>query len=355
MDERNPTKPAVAVIGATGYTGRFVVADLLRRGITPIAIARNAAALDAAHFDTHVVRRQATVDEAASLDRALQGAQAVINTAGPFIGTAEPVASAALRATMHYVDIAAEQVSTSQLFEQFDAPARQAGIVVLPAMAFFGGLADLMVTAIMQDWDAVDAVETFIGFDSWHPTPGTRNTIERQAVGNLVFTGGRLTPAPSSPAQKKWHFAAPVGDQVVLEMPFSETVLLSRHVKTAEHHNYLTQVALTDVLDPSTPPPQAADALGRSAQNFVVDVVVSRGDEQRRACTRGRDGYAVTAPLTGEAVARLLKGQFRSAGAKAPGEIFDAEALLTALGPAHATFEVVTPVTARKRAERRTQ
>jgi short subunit dehydrogenase-like uncharacterized protein len=345
----------VAVIGATGYTGRFVVADLLRRGITPIAIARNAAALDAAHFDTHVVRRQATVDEAASLDRALQGAQAVINTAGPFIGTAEPVASAALRATMHYVDIAAEQVSTSQLFEQFDAPARQAGIVVLPAMAFFGGLADLMVTALMQDWDAVDAVETFIGFDSWHPTPGTRNTIERQAVGNLVFTGGRLTPAPSSPAQKKWHFAAPVGDQVVLEMPFSETVLLSRHVKTAEHHNYLTQVALTDVLDPSTPPPQAADALGRSAQNFVVDVVVSRGDEQRRACTRGRDGYAVTAPLTGEAVARLLKGKFRSAGAKAPGEIFDAEELLTALGPAHATFEVVTPVTARKRAERRTQ
>ena len=92
-------------------------------------------------------------------------------------------------------------------------------------------------------------------------------------------------------------------------MPFSETVLLSRHVKTAEHHNYLTQVAITDVLDPSTPPPKAADAMGRSAQNFVVEVVVTRGDEQRRACTRGRDGYAVTAPLTGEAVERLIKGK----------------------------------------------
>ena len=355
MDERDPTKPAVAVIGATGHTGRFVVADLLRRGITPIAIARNAAALAAANFDKQVVCRQATVADAEALDRALQGAQAVINTAGPFIDTADSVASAALRAKIHYVDVAAEQVSTGKLFEQFDAPARQAGIVVLPAMAFFGGLADLMVTALMQDWDAVDAVETFIGFDSWHPTPGTRNTIERKSVGNLVFTGGRLTPAPSSPAQKKWHFAAPVGDQVVLEMPFSETVLLSRHVKTAEHHNYLTQVALTDVLDPSTPPPQAADAMGRSAQNFVVEVVVSRGDEQRRACTRGRDGYAVTAPLTGEAVERLITGTFRSAGAKAPGEIFDAEELLTALGPDHATFEVVTPLPARKRAERRTQ
>ncbi|HET9885138.1 MAG TPA: saccharopine dehydrogenase NADP-binding domain-containing protein [Candidatus Binatia bacterium] len=352
MDEMNPSKPAVAVIGATGHTGRFVVADVLRRGITPIAIARNAATLEAANFDTKVVRRQATVDDAESLDRALQGAQAVINTAGPFIATADPVASAALRAKMHYVDIAAEQVPTGTLFEQFDEPARKAGIVVLPAMAFFGGLADLMVTAIMKDWDAVDAVETFIGFDSWHPTQGTRNTIERKSVGNLVFTGGRLTPAPSSPAQKNWHFAAPVGDQVVLEMPFSETVLLSRHVKTAEHHNYLTQVAITDVLDPSTPPPKAADAMGRSAQNFVVEVVVTRGDEQRRACTRGRDGYAVTAPLTGEAVERLIKGQFRSAGAKTPGEIFDAEELLTALGPDHATFEGVTPLTTRQRAER---
>jgi hypothetical protein len=83
--------------------------------------------------------------------------------------------------------------------------------------------------------------------------------------------------------------------------------------------------------------------MGRSAQNFVVEVVVARGDEQRRAVTRGRDGYAVTAPLTGEAVERLIKGTFRSAGAKAPGEIFDAEELLTALGPDHATFEVVTP------------
>ena len=48
--------------------------------------------------------------------------------------------------------------------------------------------------------------------------------------------------------------------------------------------------------------------------------------------SRGRDGYAVTAPLTGEAVERLIKGKFRSAGAKAPGEIFDAKEILNALG-----------------------
>src|SRR5437879_13433429 len=101
MNQMEATTPDVAVIGATGYTGRFVVADLLRRGITPIAIARNAAALEAANFDKKVIRRQATVDDAGSLDRALQGAQAVINTAGPCTDTADPVASAALLARLH--------------------------------------------------------------------------------------------------------------------------------------------------------------------------------------------------------------------------------------------------------------
>jgi short subunit dehydrogenase-like uncharacterized protein len=339
----NASKPIVAVVGATGRTGRFVVADLLRRGITPIAIARNAAALKAEDFDQKVIRRQATVDDAGSLDRSLEGAHAVINAAGPFVDTADAVASAALRAGIHYIDVAAEQPSTTELYDRFDGPARKAGVVVLPAMAFFGGLSDLMVTALMKGWEAADLVETFIGFDKWHPTQGTRNTIERKVVGNLVISGGRLTPAPATPAEKSWHFADPIGEHVVLELPFSETVVLARHVKTAEHHNYVTRVAVAEVLDPSTPPPKAADAMGRSSQNFVVEAVVSRGGESRRAFTRGRDGYALTAPLTGEAVERLLRREYRSAGARAPGEIFDAEGLLKALGPDHATFEFVKP------------
>ena len=44
---RRPARPVVAVFGAGGHTGRFVVAELQRRGIVPIAIARDAAALAA--------------------------------------------------------------------------------------------------------------------------------------------------------------------------------------------------------------------------------------------------------------------------------------------------------------------
>ncbi|WP_455874021.1 hypothetical protein [Rhizobium yanglingense] len=41
------TTQSVAVLGANGHTGRFVVTELLRRGLKPIAIGRNAERLAA--------------------------------------------------------------------------------------------------------------------------------------------------------------------------------------------------------------------------------------------------------------------------------------------------------------------
>ena len=108
---QDSTKPVVAVFGAAGYTGRFVIAELLSRKMKPVAIARNSKALSGANFpQSEVSLRQAVVDDAASLDRALHDAQVVINCAGPFVDTADAVASAALRAGIHYVDVAAEQL-----------------------------------------------------------------------------------------------------------------------------------------------------------------------------------------------------------------------------------------------------
>jgi len=75
-------------------------------------------------------------------------------------------------------------VITAKTLEKFDEPARKAGVAVVPAMAFYGGFADLMVTSVLDDWVTVDSIEILMGIDSWHPTQGTRNTIARNVVGN---------------------------------------------------------------------------------------------------------------------------------------------------------------------------
>src|SRR5688500_18389325 len=65
---------AVVVYGATGHTGRFIVAELVRRGLTPIVSGRDRARLDelAEEWPGAIVR-PATVDDPGSLDLALAG------------------------------------------------------------------------------------------------------------------------------------------------------------------------------------------------------------------------------------------------------------------------------------------
>src|SRR5262245_433781 len=96
----------VVVFGASGHTGRFVVSELARRGRMAVLAGRDSEKLLAVQ-KTHPAfeNRVASIDDPASLDRALLGASLVINCAGPFLDTAAPVIEAALRAGVHYLHV----------------------------------------------------------------------------------------------------------------------------------------------------------------------------------------------------------------------------------------------------------
>lgn len=312
----------IAIYGASGHTARFVLAELVRRGHAPIAVGRDNAKMPE--------MRVAPLDDADSLDRALAGADAVINCAGPFLDTAAPLIEAALRMRVHYFDLTAEQGSARSTFERFDAPARERGIIVVPAAGFYGGLGDLLATHAMNGWRRADRVDIAIALDSWWPTRGTRNTGARNTAPRLVLSGGELVElAPSAPAP--WNFPEPFGTQDVIELPFTETILLARHLHVREMHNYLNQTPLRDLRDPATPEPVATDEYGRSNQHFLIEVVARSGDEEHRVWASGRDIYAITAPIVVEAVERICQSSRNDAGAFALAQLVDAPEFLAAL------------------------
>ncbi len=324
----------MAVVGASGHTGRFVVSELLRRGFAPVAVGRDAARLAQAGWaGAGVTLRAASLADTASLDQALAGVQAVINCAGPFLDTADAVARAALRVGAHYFDVTAEQPSAQATLRDFDQPARAAGVFVMPAVGFYGGLADLLATRAMGNWERADAITMAIALDRWWPTQGTRATGERNTARRLVIEQGQLVEQELPHRELRWRFDSPVGEQDVVEVLFSEVILMARHLRTARLHSYLSQVALQDIRDPATPPPAASDASGQSAQRFLVEARVVHGDLTRRVAVQGRDIYAFTAPLVVEAVQRVLDGQtrHRSGGSATPGELFAANDYLDAL------------------------
>ncbi|MFI9840966.1 saccharopine dehydrogenase family protein [Nonomuraea sp. NPDC051941] len=334
---RGSAKPVVAVFGAYGHTARFVTAELLERGWTPVLSGRDAVKLEAAAAAHPGVEwRIASVDDPASLDRAIAGTAAVINCAGPFGDTAPPLIEAALRAGIHYLDVTGETLVAMNTFDTYrdDPRVKEAGIVVAPVMAFYGALGDLLATVAMGDWPAADDISIAVALDSWHPTRGTVLAGQRRAGRRVVFSDHhlRVVAGDEPPPKGTWTFAEPFGTQdVVGQFSNADVITVSRHLDIPRIDAFLNVAPLKDLGDPETRGPQAADADGRSAQVFLVEVVVRRGDERRRVAARGRDIYAITAPIVVEAAERILTGRGRATGVVTAGELFDAEDFLRSL------------------------
>jgi hypothetical protein len=303
----------VAVLGAGGHTGGFVVAELRRRGLVPVACGR-----------------------ATDLDRAFRGADAVINCAGPFAATAAPTITAALRAGIPYLDVTAELEVVTDTFASFAG----AGIPIVPAVGFYGGLADLLATAAAGDRPAIDELTIAYALSSWRPTAGTRATgrvsAQRRDGRRVVYTGHRLRHRPGPAPRTEWTFPAPVGTRpVVGEFTTADSAVIPTHLPTPAIATFMTSNAVDDLLAADPSGPVAVDADGRSAQTFLVEVVVSGGGEQSRAVASGRDIYAVTAPLVVEAATRILAGRGDRSGVASVGARFDAADFLASLSPQH--------------------
>lgn len=336
---------AVVVYGATGHTGRFVVAELRRRGFAVVVSGRDGGRLEALAAEWPGVSvRPAAADDPEALDRALAGAGAVVNCAGPFAVTGGPVVEAALRAGIPYLDVAAEIEANAAMFADHAEAAREADVPVVPAMAFYGGLGDLLVTALLGGAVAADSVDVAYALSSWRPTEGSRKagevSRERRAGRRVRYADGALRYHDDAVREAEWSFPEPLGRRtVVSEFTMADVVTVPSHLAVPEVRTHMSVEAAREVAGADTPAPEAVDDQGRSDQTFLVDVRVRTGGVERRATARGQDIYAVTAPLVVEAVQRVLSGRTLTTGVASAGAMFDAADFLRALAP-HVTVEL---------------
>jgi hypothetical protein len=217
--------------------------------------------------------------------------------------------------------------------------------VIVPAMAFYGGLGDLLATAAMGDWTIADEICIAYALSSWKPTLGTRATSQvsrqRRSGRRIAFSNHRLQFRTDAAPVVNWTFRPPIGTQeVVAEFTTADSVTIPRHLRVPEIRTYMMLAPLIDLDDPDLSPPPATDNAGRSAQTFLVEVVARVGSQERRAVATGRDIYAFTAPLVVTATECVLGMQRKTAGVFAAGEIFDARDFLKSLCPAHLSIEI---------------
>jgi len=144
--------PTLLIYGASGYTGRMASHHASHLGLEFIVSGRagSTKTKDLA-LQLNVEFRLFDVTEPERIDTAFEGISVLLNCAGPFMITAEPLMAACIRKGVHYLDIAAE-LDSYQLAEKNDCVAKAANVMLLPgcggSVAMLGCLAGKAVERV---------------------------------------------------------------------------------------------------------------------------------------------------------------------------------------------------------------
>jgi hypothetical protein len=123
------------IYGANGYTGELIAREAKRQGKTPILAGRSAAKIIALARQLNLPSTAFRIEVPSEIVAALRGVRLVLNCAGPFSKTADPLIRACLAAKAHYLDIAGE-IDVLEGAHRFDADAKAAGVVLCPGPGF---------------------------------------------------------------------------------------------------------------------------------------------------------------------------------------------------------------------------
>lgn len=118
--------PPLMIYGANGYTGRMAAEHADAAGLPLVLAGRSAEPLARLANELDVEHRTFDLSNRDAIDAALAGVSVLLNCAGPFMRTAEPVMRACMRVGVHYLDIAAE-LDSYRLAEEWDEEAKAAG------------------------------------------------------------------------------------------------------------------------------------------------------------------------------------------------------------------------------------
>ncbi len=205
--------------GASGYTGRLIAAEAVRRGHRPILAGRNRQRLEPLGQSLGCPIRIFPLDSPASIVPHLCGVRAVLHCAGPFSATAAPMREACLAAGVDYLDLTGEIDVIEATAAQHER-AVAAGVRLLPAVGFdvvpSDGLAALLARRVPRAV-RLELAFTFTGSMS----PGTaKTTLEAIPRGGRVRFAGQLRTVPHAwkvrmipfPDGPKPAFTVPWGD-----------------------------------------------------------------------------------------------------------------------------------------------
>lgn len=343
------------IYGATGYTGKLVTAEAVRRGHRPLLAGRSAEKLRALAEPFGLETVAVDLADGDGLRRAISRVRAVYHAAGPFIHTSAPMLRACLDAGVSYLDITGEIPVYQQAFAQ-DTAARAKGVAILPGVGFDVVPSDCLLKYVadqLPDATHLEVALAAIGGPGGVSAGTMKSMLELMpAIGNAARRGGqlvRLSLRDSGPQT----FPFPAGPRSAIPIPWGDlemgwrstgipniTTYMAFDAAMASGFRFgggLLALALRSagvrrlmggLIDRTIHgPSEETRRTGRST--VYVRARNARGD-QREGWVETAEAYEFTARAAVLAVERLLGSDLR--GALTPSQAFGADFVLAVEG-----------------------
>jgi short subunit dehydrogenase-like uncharacterized protein len=192
VDTRQPL-----IYGASGYTGRLIAREAVRRGMRPILAGRRAETFAPLAQELGCATRVFALDRPEDIARSLDDVSAVAHCAGPFSATARPMMDACIAARTHYLDITGE-IDVIEAAHERHERAAAARIAMMPAVGFDVVPSDCLAATLAAELPGATHLQlAFTGSGGF--SPGTAKTmVEGLPHGGRARIDGRLVKVPTA-------------------------------------------------------------------------------------------------------------------------------------------------------------
>jgi short subunit dehydrogenase-like uncharacterized protein len=333
-------RAVVLVFGATGFSGRMVVEQLLARGLPVRAAARSEEKLArlAERFPA-IETAVADVGAPAGVAAAAERCSLLITTVGPYIRYGEVAAGAALERGIPYVDITGEPAWLARVFGEYSAAAAERGLPWLPAFGYDyvpGNLAGAL--ALEKAGPAavrLDIAYCLAGSNERSTKSFSQGTLDSlEASGkerSCAYAGGELRETQGP--RKKLSFTLDGSALSAVAIGSSEHFTLPRFAPWLEEINVGLGWFQPGEVDGGEPQPgQEQDGPDQAQRDSARARIVAiardaAGGELVRADATGPNPYDISGLLCAWAAERILAGEIEGVGALGPVEAFGLERL----------------------------
>jgi short subunit dehydrogenase-like uncharacterized protein len=333
--------------GSYGYTGALIADLAVTLGMSPILSGRDSIRLKAQAETLGLDYKPVSLEDRPALEAVLGEVPLVLNCAGPFSRTFQPMLEACLKLGRHYLDITGE-IKVFEALARHDAQARQVGVMLLPGIGFDVVPSDCLGMHLKQRLPDATQLTIAIKGSVGGFSRGTAMTgIEGFSSQGVVRKDGELVPVPLFNKTRQIDFGT--GGRTAVSMPWGDvsTGYYSTGIPNIETYMVIPESGLRigKAMRPliglaskasiqwllkkivhSMPEGPTAEARKIGRSRLWGEVINQQGE---RAVSRmiTPDGYALTAETALSAVRRALAGDTKP-GFQTPSLAYGADFIL---------------------------